>query len=170
MSGPEFGPGGYLPPKASKRARKIVLREQMGFGWPLAAVAAALLVAIAGGTYLYVSNQTPGPPFEAFGSVDQIEQGGAGTVRGILVVRAGGAVRAFTDEPDGIGWCEASQRLETSDAVWTVDGRLVGGQGASLQPLRSVVFDGVLYVDTSTSLPVPAPGPGGSAPVCAQAD
>ncbi|MTV26636.1 hypothetical protein FTX61_14610 [Nitriliruptoraceae bacterium ZYF776] len=30
---PEFGPSGYLPERASKRARKIVLRAPLGLQW-----------------------------------------------------------------------------------------------------------------------------------------
>ncbi|HUG87123.1 MAG TPA: hypothetical protein VMM13_21320, partial [Euzebya sp.] len=41
---PEFGPGGYLPARAAQRARKIVLREQMGLHWAVAAVVAGLLI------------------------------------------------------------------------------------------------------------------------------
>ena len=181
MSGPDFGPGGYLPPKAAKRARKIVLREQMGFGWPLAAVAAAVLVAVAGGAYLYTSSRGPAEPFRALQPLTEVPAGGAATlpVAGagdpgvrVLVVRAGGSVRAFLPEPDEVSWCAASQRLETTDgdtprpAAWTADGRLVYGERMSLQPLRSTVYDGIVYVDLETQLPPPAPGPPESPPEC----
>ena len=169
---PEFGPGGYLPPKASKRARKIVLREQMGTGWPLAAVLAAVLVAAAGGIYLYVSSRAPAAPFVALGPVTQVEPGAAGKMvsrqagTAAFVVRAGGAVRAFRSEPSDLSWCPQSGRIENAASAWTPEGRLVYGEGASLQPLRSVVYDGVVYVDAQSLLPTPPPAPGSEAPVC----
>lgn len=174
LSGPEFGPGGYLPPKAAKRARKIVLREQMGFGWPLAAVATALLVAVAGGVYLYTSSRGPTDPFRPVQPLTSVPVAGAATLvvegasdpgASVLVVRAGGTVRAFRPDQD-VAWCPQSQRLESEDSAWTVDGRLVHGPGESLQPVRSVVYDGVVYADLETQLPPPPSGPPGPAPVC----
>jgi hypothetical protein len=171
LSGPEFGPGGYLPPKAAKRARKIVLREQMGFGWPLAALAAAVLVGITGLLFLRISNQPPGQPFIAMGPLTQVPVGAAQTLDtaegSALIVRAGGSLRAFRAEPGDVTWCPESARLESDDAAWTPDGRLVHGEGQeSLVPLRSVAYDGVVYVDLSTSLARPQPGPAGGPPVC----
>nr|MBA2530088.1 adenosylcobinamide-GDP ribazoletransferase [Euzebyales bacterium] len=63
MKQPDYGPRGYLPERAAKRARKIVLREQMGPAWPLAAVAAALLVGATGLWYLVTAGRPPGPPY-----------------------------------------------------------------------------------------------------------
>jgi hypothetical protein len=171
-STPDFGPGGYLPPRAAKRARKIVLREQMGFGWPLAAVAASLLVAIAGGAYLYASNRAPGPPFVAAGQLTSVPAGEAQLIgdqgdQRALVVRAGGSVRAFRAAGPEVSWCEESGRIETARSAWGPDGRLLHGQGQSLQPLRSVVRFGVVYVDFTTALPRPEPALGGEPPVCA---
>ena len=172
-SQPEFGPGGYLPPRAAKRARKIVLREQMGTGWPLAAVLAAVLVAVAGGAYLYTSTRAPAAPFVAMGPLTQVEPGSAASVTSdaaggveALVVRAGGTVRAFRAEPGDIAWCPESGRIENAQAAWTPEGRAVHGEAQSLRPLRSVVYDGVVYVDTTTSLPRPPAAPGGAPPVC----
>ena len=174
LSGPEFGPGGYLPSKAAKRARKIVLREQMGFGWPLAAVVAALIVAAAGGAYLYTSSRGPAEPFRAVQPLAKIPVGGAATLLvsgtgdpgvSVLVVRAGGSVRAFLPDAD-VAWCPQSQRLENDDSAWTVDGQLVHGPRRSLQPVRSTVYDGIVYVDVDTQLPPPPPGPAGPPPVC----
>lgn len=172
MSGPEFGPGGYLPPKASKRARKIVLREQMGFGWPIAALAAAIIVAVAGGAFLFVSTRAPGPPFVAMGPLTDVEPGSAEFIQsghaglGAFVVRAGGSVRAFRPEPGDIAWCSQSGRIENATLAWSADGRLVHGDGESLTPLRSAVHGGLIYVDTSTDLAPPPADPGGEPPVC----
>lgn len=177
LSGPEFGPGGYLPPKASKRARKIVLREQMGFGWPLAAVGASLLVLIAGGAFLYLSTRPPSEPFLPVQLLAEVPADGIAYGSTVdppaaqaVLVRADGPLRAFQAEGE-IQWCPESRRLETADAAWTSDGRLVFGEGESLQPLRSVVYDGVIYVDFySEPLPRPPPAPAGDPPVCVPAD
>lgn len=176
MSGPEFGPGGYLPNKAAKRARKIVLREQMGWGWPLAAVAAALLVGGAGVAYVRTSSRPPGPPYAAVAPISRIDAAGASVMTGtsgnvllhpVLIVRAGGPVRAFAvDDAAGVEWCPASRRLETADAAWNPDGRRSFGDGPSLAPLPSVVFNGIVYVDTANPLPRPAAAPAGQPPVC----
>jgi hypothetical protein len=170
VAGPEFGPGGYLPPKAAKRARKIVLREQMGWGWPLAAVAASLLVAVAGGIFLLTSNRPPQAPFVALTALNQVDAAGAGTASApglstVLVVRAGGVVRTFRMPETDVVWCSESRRLESGDAAWNPAGAAVFGRRASLTPLRSVVFDGTVYVDPAP-LPAPASAPGGAAPAC----
>ncbi len=177
----EFGPRGYLPERAARRARKIVLREQMGVGWPLAALLAAVLVAGAGVVFLRTSNRPPGPPFASVATLEQLAAGSATVATTdagpVLVVRGGGRVRAFAapDRAASSGgasgaatWCPATDRIEASDGrVWSPDGRLVGGRGASLQPLRSVVFDAVVYVDPTTPLPAPVPDPRGERPACA---
>ena len=172
-SQPEFGPGGYLPPKAAKRARKIVLREQMGFGWPLAAVAASLLVAIAGGAFLYSFNRPPAYPYVEMQPLSDVPVGGAATTEAAagpvpaLVVRAGGSLRTFHAADDSIRWCEESARLETADGAWRPDGTLVYGEVLrSLVPLHSTVHDGVIYVDFETQIAPPAPDLGDEPPLC----
>ena len=171
MSGPEFGPEGYLPPKASARARKIVLREQMGSGWPLAALAASVLVLVAGGVFLFVSLRAPGDPYMPVRPLTEVPANGAAmgatvepTMQAFLV-RAGGGLKAFHVQ-DGIRWCPRSRRIESDDAAWTIDGQLVYGELTSLQPLRTTVHDGVVYVDFSTPLPKPPETTGGKPPVC----
>lgn len=169
---PDFGPRGYLPPRAAKRARKIVLREQMGLGWPLAAVAAALLVAVVGALFLLRSGPPPAP-FVPAGPLDAVALGSAGVVttgegRAVLVTRGGGALRAFSAPLTEVRYCASSRQLESpSGAVWTLDGVLVGGDGASLQPLRSTVYDGIVYVVPRNDDPSPPLGePRGEQPAC----
>jgi hypothetical protein len=169
---PEFGPRGYLPERAARRARKIVLREQMGIGWPVAAVGAAVLVATVGVAFLLRSGP-PAPPFRAAGSLTGLATAQAqvvgldGPEGDVLVVRAGGGVRTFAPPPARVTWCDATRRLESSDGqVWTLDGLLVGGGGTSLQPLPSTVYDGELYVDATDPGPVPPPDPRGETPGC----
>lgn len=168
----EFGPRGYLPQRAAKRARKIVLREQMGFGWPLAAVAASLIVVTAGVVYLLSVNRPPAAPFVAVAPLSQVPvAGGAGLPVGgesLFVLRAGGPMRVFA-APDGaaLRWCGESRRIEgRAGQVWTAEGRLVGGEGSSLPALPSTVFRGVIYVDPSAPGSAPAPASTSETPAC----
>ena len=168
---PAFGPRGYLPERAAKRARKIVLREQMGVGWPLAAVAAAVLVAVVGVTYLARSGP-PEEPFRTAGPLARVAAGSAGVVAvdgagDVLVVRAGGRVRTFAPPDARVRWCEDSSRLEAADGrVWTLDGILVGGDGAGLRAVPSTVYGDTVYADlTSPGRGLPA-DPRGETPAC----
>jgi hypothetical protein len=182
-AGPAFGPGGYLPERAAKRARKIVLREQMGMQWPIAAMVAAVVVLLAGGWYLVYGQQPPDDPFTPVIDIAEVDPRGAeilaaGAQRGhepartdLAVVRAGGGVRVHRLPTAEVVWCEASRRLEApGGAVWNSNGRLVGGPGASLEPVPAEVFDGVLYVHAdapSVGLP---PDRLGERPSCAGAE
>ena len=173
-STPEFGPRGYLPERAAKRARKIVLREQMGSGWPLAALVAAAVVAVAGVWYVVTATGAPSAPYVAVSELTAIEAGTAATFAtepgqpDVLVVRAAGGVQAFVAPEGGeVAFCAESGRLESSErTVWTPDGRLVGGDGASLAPLSVRVYDGAVYVDPSTAQQPPDPTPRGETPTC----
>ncbi|HWB72263.1 MAG TPA: hypothetical protein VG452_08590 [Egibacteraceae bacterium] len=73
----DAGPPGYLPQRAARRARKIVLRAPLGVGWILAALAAALVVAAAGLAFLLARTGPPGPPFVAVAELDDLEHGAA---------------------------------------------------------------------------------------------
>lgn len=167
---PEYGPPGYLPERAARRARKIVLREQMGRGWPLAAIVAGVVVAGAGLLFVVSASRPPGPPYEAVAPIAEVEAGAADVLpapSGELLVVRRGAVRAFAAPEGEVAWCANSGRIEADDGrVWAADGRLVGGDGRSLQPLRSTVFDGTLYVDPTARLPVPTPDQRGERPAC----
>ncbi len=125
----------------------------MGFGWPLAAVAASVLVLVAGGAFLYLSTRPPSEPFLATRPLEEVPADGVAYGSTVdppgaqaLLVRADGPLRAFQAEPDVL-WCPESRRLERPGMAWTSDGRLAYGEGESLPPLRSVVHDGVVYVD-----------------------
>ena len=149
----------------------------MGFGWPLAAVAASVLVLVAGGAFLYLSSRPPSEPFLATRPLEEVPPDGVAYGSTVdppglqaLLVRADGPLRAFQTD-SAVQWCPDSRRLEATDAAWTSDGRLVYGEGESLQPLRIVVHDGVVYVDFSSEpLPRPPPAPAGEPPVCVPAD
>lgn len=171
---PDYGPGGYLPPRAAKRARKIILREPMGLQWPVAALVAGLLVLVAGGVLLASRTGPPGPPFVAVGELARIDPRGVGELplgdgRGdVLVVRAAGALSVFRSPATRVRWCPDPARLVGVDgrAAWQPDGRLVAGSGGSLARLPAAVHDGVLYVDLSASGSRPAPAPRGEVRGC----
>lgn len=176
MSDPDFGPRGYLPGRAAKRARKIVLREQMGLGWPLAAVCAGVALVVVAVAFVGLRSGPPGPPFASVGSVDDLGREVAivattQTGPPVLLVRAGGSLRAFVSPGEEVRWCEASRRLESdSGSVWTLEGvRVSDGAGSSegsLAPVPTAVHDGLLYVASADpGAPLPA-APSGVVPVC----
>jgi hypothetical protein len=152
---PDFGPSGYLPPRAAQRARKIMLREPLGLQWAAAAVVAGALVLIAGGILLLLMSRPPGAPYVAAGQMSAIDARGAGIVRletgeEVLVVRGGGGVSVFAAPDQPVSWCVESGRLESADGtVWEPTGRLIGGRGASLARLPAEVHDGLIYVNPS---------------------
>jgi hypothetical protein len=169
---PQFGPGGYLPERAAKRARKIILREQMGMGWPVAAVVAGVLLLALGAVYLVTRTGPPGEPYTAVADLEDVDPRGLAVLDAgadqVLVVRAGGGVRTFAAPPAPVVYCEESRRLEGADgSVWAVNGRVQAGPGVSLAPLPTLVYDGVVYVDPTAPGPPPPPDPARVAPMCA---
>lgn len=173
---PDFGPGGYLPPRAAQRARKIVLRERMGLQWPIAAGVAAVIVALGGVLFLLRGTTPPEEPFVPVIHLTALEPGAAETTGAggteILLVRAAGGVQTFV-APAGIEprFCEVSGRLEADGRVWTLEGRLVGGDAdtGSLARVPVTVFDGEIYVDPTAPQPAPEPSEAGETPQCAPA-
>lgn len=169
---PDYGPQGYLPERAARRARKIVLREPLGTGWIVAAIVGAVIVAIIGVAYLLTQTGPRGEPFVSAGPIESFDPRGADTItldtRDVLVVRGGGGVHAFVPPSGNVAWCSESRRLESDDGrVWDATGRLRGGDGESLVPLPAEAHDGVLYVDPTTELAQPAARPSGETPACA---
>lgn len=149
---PDFGPSGYLPPRAANRARKIILREPLGLAWAAGAIVAGIAVLVAG-VMLLGRLGPPGPPFVVAGPLAAVDARGAGVLAlpgtaDALVVRGAGGVAVFTAPVVPVRWCPASSRLEAADGrVWEPDGRLVGGSGPSLTRLPARVHDGVVHVD-----------------------
>ena len=172
---PDPGPKGYLPPRAAARARKIVLREPMVIGWPLAALAAAVLLAVVGVVFVTRSGapQAPfvatGPPPDLRGADRTAVVDVPGVDRDAFAVRAGGALRVFARPDAPVRWCPASRRLESpSGDVFTPEGVRIGGLGSSLAPVPSVVFEDLLYLDAE-ALADPQPiatSTTGAVPVC----
>jgi hypothetical protein len=143
---PEFGPRGYLPERAARRARKIVLRAPLGVQWIVASLVAGLVVLIAGGLLLSRSSAPPGPPWVLLGPVEELSATEIDAESGLLIVTVSGRVRAF-DAPDGVSYCAPSNRLEHPDGrVWALTGRGTGAS-PSLVPVPTLVVAGIAYVD-----------------------
>lgn len=150
----EFGPGGYLPPRAAQRARKIVLREQMGIHWPVAAVVAGVLIVGVTLPFVLTSSGPPEDPFVNAGPLAAVDARTDGVLAvdgtDVLVVRAGGVLSAFVEPPGQARYCSASRRIEGVDgSVWSLQGRRLAGDGASLQPAVITAYDDRLYIDVT---------------------
>jgi hypothetical protein len=167
--GPAFGPSGYLPERASKRARKIVLRAPLGLQWIVGALAAGVLLVLSG-VALFGADDTPQAPFAvAVADVGTLPPSSTIALDGreALVVSVGGRPRVFLPG-DGAApvWCEASGLLEDGDGgAWRGTGRGVAGT-PSLRELPALVSDGALYVDATRPLPPARPDEDGPTPAC----
>lgn len=162
----EFGPGGYLPERAAKRARKIVLRAPLGMQWVIASVVAGLVVVVAG-VLLLTRGGAPDPPFVAVAEVADV----AGEVvrdetTGAVLVGLSGRVRAFATDEE-LDYCPASRRLESPDGgVWSLTGRSLSDR-PSLAEHPTLSADGVLYVDPTVTTQPPPPAAEPTDPGCA---
>jgi hypothetical protein len=157
---PGRDPGGrvaYLPPKAAK-ARKLILRSQLGRGWIVAAALFGLVILAAGALFLARQGR-PGPPWARVAPASALPAGAvtetAGPAGQVVVVDRRGELRAFLVPPgpcpvraSGSGFARpcAGQRW---DAEGSPASELRDGQEAP-PPLRrvpAVVAGGDLYVD-----------------------
>lgn len=150
--GPEFGPSGYLPERASKRARKIVLRAPLGMQWVWAAIVAGAVVLLAGLLFLSRADDGPRAPFQPVAPLDEVTNGEVRSIDGatVLLVTEGGRPRAFdvTGLDETPAFCPASRRLEAPDRVWSLTGRGFGTP--SLDEFPTIVSRGRLYVDPTS--------------------
>jgi hypothetical protein len=163
---PSFGPSGYLPERAAKRARKIVLRAPLGLQWIVASVLAGVVVVVAGVLFLQRSGEPPPAPWEPVGALEDVAPSRVVDDRDALVVAAGGRVRAFAGAAGEVRYCEASNRLEAADGrVWNLTGRGFGGT-ASLREHPTHVQDGVVYLDPTRTVPGPTPSADPAEPAC----
>lgn len=152
---PEFGPSGYLPERASKRARKIVLRAPLGLQWMVAALVAGLVVVVAGVLFLQGGDAPPPEPWIALAPVTSIGDALHDTELAALAVGAAGRIRVFADASE-VDYCAASNRLEAPDGrVWSLTGRAFAN-GTSLEEYPSIVHDETLYVDPTRTVAGPA--------------
>lgn len=160
---PDFGPSGYLPDRASKRARKIVLRAQMGMHWIWGAVAVGVGVVVVGTIFLFTRGGPPGAPFVELGPIDTFVDGPfVNTDDGLTdyFATTSGRLRIFHVPADllPIAWCEQSRQFEGPAGVWTATGR--GRSGApSLEEHPTVIVENLVYWDPDATIPGPVPDP-----------
>lgn len=161
---PEFGPGGYLPERAAKRARKIVLRAPLGLQWIVGAVVVGVVLLVAGLVFLRSAGGPPGAPFERVGPLASLARP-TDVHDGVLLVTGLGRVRAFAGAAD-VAYCAEADQLESPDGrVWSLTGRGYDG-GPSLDEHPVIVHDGVVYLDATRTVPGPAPSGQPASPVC----
>jgi hypothetical protein len=162
---PQFGPRGYLPDRAARRARKIVLRAPLGMQWVVASLVAGAVVLAAGLLILGRGSAAPGAPWIPVGVVEALPASSRDVGTGLLVTHVGGRVRAFA-APDGVAYCTASNRLEHPDGrVWALTGRGYAGVG-SLVPVPTLTYRGEAYLDPTARAQAPEPLPESSVPGC----
>lgn len=159
--GPAFGPSGYLPPRASQRARKIILRAPLGIQWVVAAVVAGIVVLVAALVFFRSSSGPPGPPYEPVGEVAELPDLVVTTIAGeqVAVLTAGGRPRAFAVGAglQGLRYCPGPNRLMADgDRVWLPTGRGLAAT-PSLQEHPAVTHEGILYVDVTRAAEGPPP-------------
>lgn len=170
---PEFGPSGYLPERASRRARKIVLRAPLGLQWVVGSLVVGVVLVVAG--LLVLGDEGPPPaPFAPVATLDDVTAAEVVALPAppdgdgrLLVVAVGGAPRAFL-APEGTtpAWCDASGLLESADgSTWRPTGRGTGGT-PSLVPLPAVVHDDRVHVDATSPGQAAAPDEAGPDPAC----
>ncbi|HEX2374924.1 MAG TPA: hypothetical protein VHO93_13170 [Actinomycetota bacterium] len=158
---PGRDPGGrvaYLPPRAA-RARKLILRSQLGRGWIVASALFGVVILVAGGLFLARAGR-PGPPWVRVAPVSALPAGAVTEVAGpagqvVVVDRRDGGLRALLAPPGacpvqgaGSGFARpcAGHRW---DAAGAPSSQLRDGQEAP-PPLRQVpaaVAGGDLYID-----------------------
>lgn len=150
-SSPDFGPRGYLPERASKRARKIVLRAPLGLHWIVAAAVFGLLVLVAGLVWLDAAGP-PGPPYVEAGRLPSTEGPAVTRLEAAdawLVTGTGPALAVPAEQVADLAWCEAAGQLVAADGrVWSATGRGFGTPSLRTHPV--VVHDGTVYVDPTT--------------------
>jgi hypothetical protein len=143
----------YLPPRAAK-ARKLILRSQLGRGWIVASAVFGVVILAAGGLYLARAGR-PGPPWVRVAPLEALPAGAVTEVPGpagnvVVVDRRGDEPRVFLAAPgpckvvaDGAGFARpcAGQR-------WDAEGAPAAGVAAPALRRRPAVFArGDLYVN-----------------------
>jgi hypothetical protein len=155
---PGRDPGGriaYLPPRAA-RARKLILRSQLGRGWIVASALFGVVILAAGVLFLTRAGH-PGPPWVRVAAVSALPAGAVTEVAGpagqvVVVDRRGSGLRALLAPP---GPCPveaagAGFARPCTGQRWDAGGAPAAGHGRAAPPLRRVpasLAGGALYVD-----------------------
>ncbi|HET7519310.1 MAG TPA: hypothetical protein VFN05_16795 [Actinomycetes bacterium] len=134
---PGRDPGGrvaYLPPRAA-RARKLILRSQLGRGWIVASALFGLVILVAGVLFL-TRDGHPGPPWVRVAALSSLPAGTVTEVAGpagqvVVVDRRGGELRAFLAPP---GSCPV--RVAGSGFARPCDGQRWDAEGGPASDLR----------------------------------
>jgi hypothetical protein len=164
---PARDPGGrlaYLPPRAA-RARKLILRSQLGRGWIVASVLFGVVILVAGVLFL-TRDGRPGPPWARVASLSALPAGAVTEVAGpagtgqVVVVDRRGGLQAFLAPAGPCPVVAAGGGLARPCAGqrWDADGSPAGGRRAGqaapppLRPVPATVAGGDLYVDPRSPL------------------
>jgi hypothetical protein len=153
---PGRDPGGrvaYLPPRAA-RARKLILRSQLGRGWILASVLFGAVILVAGVLFLTRAGH-PGPPWVRIAPLSALPAGQVAEVQGpagqvVVVDRRGDDLRAFLAAPGACPVTASGSGFARRCAAerWLADGRGAGREPPPpLRPAPALVAEGALYVD-----------------------
>ena len=164
---PDFGPAGYLPPRAAQRARKIVLRAPLGLQWVVSSLVVGVVVVGAGLLWL-MGDDVPEEPWIAVGPVTDVGTTAEPEDLDVLLV-GNGRIRAFADARErGASYCPASRRLESAEGgVWSLTGRGLGGT-PSLREHPTRIHDGIVYVDPTATMDTPTPSSETVEPACVE--
>ena len=140
-------------------------------GWVVASVLAGLLLLATGALYLWWQSGPPGAPYVAVAALDELPAGHAvrTTVDGtdVLLVRAGGRLRALGAPPEAVEFCAASGHLESADGgVWALDGQRLDAAAGSLARFDALAHQGTVYVDASAPEPPVPPADRDVEPAC----
>ncbi len=162
---PEFGPRGYLPDRAARRARKIILRAPLGLQWVVASLVAGAVILVAGVLLLGRGSAQPQAPWVALGPSAGLETSAVDPGTGLLVVTVADGLRAF-EAPEGVRYCISSNRLEHPDGrVWALTGRGYAGT-PSLAPVPTLTVSGQAYLDPTVRGEALAPLEDAATPGC----
>jgi len=157
---PGRDPGGrvaYLPPRAA-RARKLILRSQLGRGWILASALFGVVILAAGVLFLAMAGH-PGPPWVRVAAVPALPAGTVSEVAGpsgqAVVVDRRDGLRVFLTAPGPCPVVTASDGFARpcTGQRWDASGTPAGGGGSAgsagppLRRVPAVVAGGALYVD-----------------------
>jgi hypothetical protein len=157
---PGRDPGGrvaYLPPRAA-RARKLILRTQLGRGWILASALFGVVILAAGVLFLARGGH-PGPPWVRVAAITALPVGTVTQVAGpagqAVVVDRRDGLRAFLGPagPCPVRAAGDGFARRCTGQRWDASGAPAGGggsAGSATPPLRrvpAVVSGGALYVD-----------------------
>jgi hypothetical protein len=155
---PTPDPGGtprrtaYLPPRAAK-ARKLILRSQLGRGWIVASAVFGLVILAAGGLYLARGGR-PGAPWVRVAPLEALPAGAVTEVPGpagqvVVVDRRGDEPRVFLAAP---GPCEgvaagAGFARPCAGQRWDAAGTPAGQGTPALRRRPATFARGDLYVN-----------------------